>query len=79
MRTILIALLMTLATQVAAADKKYDDKACNDISKVIDFLLSLTPQMWKDLENDPTVQEALEAAELVMDENCTLLQELSSR
>ena len=28
---------------------------------------------------DPTVQEALEAAELVMDENCTLLQELSSR
>ena len=29
--------------------------------------------------HDPTVQEALEAAELVMDENCTLLQELSSR
>jgi len=57
MRTILIVLLMTLATQGVAADKKYDDKACNDISKVIDFLLSLTPQMWKDLENDPEDKE----------------------
>jgi len=29
--------------------------------------------------HDRAVLEALEAAELVMDENCTLLQELSSR
>lgn len=29
--------------------------------------------------HDPKVQEALEVAEVVMDENCTLLQELSSR
>ena len=29
--------------------------------------------------HDPTVHEALEAAEVVMDEHCTLLQELSSR
>lgn len=29
--------------------------------------------------HDPTVLEALDAAEVVMDENCTLLQELSSR
>jgi len=29
--------------------------------------------------HDPTVQEALAEAEVVMDEHCTLLQELSSR
>ncbi len=29
--------------------------------------------------HDPAVLEALEAAEVVTDENCTLLQELSSR
>ena len=29
--------------------------------------------------HDPAVLEALDAAEVVMDENCTLLQELSSR
>ena len=57
MRTILIVLLMALATQTGAADKKYDEKACNDISEVIDFLLSLTPQMWKDLEKNPEDKE----------------------
>ena len=57
MRALLIALLMTLATQTGAADKKYDEKACKDISKVIDFLLSLTPQMWKDLEKNPEDKE----------------------
>jgi len=57
MRTILIVLLMTLATQVGAAEKKYDDKTCDEISEAIDFLLSLTPQMWKDLENDPEDKE----------------------
>ena len=29
--------------------------------------------------HDPALLEALEAAEVVMDENCTFLQELSSR
>ena len=53
MRTILIALLMTLATQVGADTKKYGKKECNDISAVIDFLLSTTPNLWVDLEKNP--------------------------
>ena len=57
MRTLLIALLMTLATQAGATDEKYSDKTCKDISKVIDFLLSLTPQMWKDLKKNPEDKE----------------------
>ena len=40
MRTILIALLMTLATQAGADTKKYGKKECNDISAVIDFVRS---------------------------------------
>ena len=61
MRTILIVLLMTLATQVGAAEKKYDDKTCDEISEAIDFLLSLTPQIWKDLEkNHGDKEKALE-------------------
>jgi len=56
-RTILIALLMTLVTQAGATDEKYSDKTCKDISNAIDFLLSLTPQMWKDLEKNPEDKE----------------------
>ena len=40
MRAILIALVMTLATQAGADTKKYGKKECNDISAVIDFLFS---------------------------------------
>ena len=40
------------ATQVGAADKKYSDKACKDISDTVDFLLGLTPEMWKGLEKN---------------------------
>ena len=54
MRTILIALLMTLATQAAADTKKYGKKECNEISAVIDFLLSSTPNLWSKLEKNPT-------------------------
>ena len=50
MRNLSIAILITLATQVGAADKKYSDKACKDISDAVDFLLALTPEMWKDLK-----------------------------
>ena len=57
MRILAAVLLIGLASQVGAVDKKYDEKACNDISEVIDFLLSLTPQMWKDLEHDPEDKE----------------------
>ena len=57
MRTILIALLMTLATQAGADTKKYGKKECNDISAVIDFLLSTTPNLWSKLEKNPTDEE----------------------
>ena len=50
MRTILIALLMTLATQVGADTKKYGKKECNEISSAIDFLLSTTPNLSAELE-----------------------------
>lgn len=40
MRTFLIALLMTLATQAGGDTKKYGKKECNDISAVIDFVRS---------------------------------------
>ena len=53
MRTILIALVMTLATQAGADAKKYGKKECNEISAVIDFLLSTTPNLWSKLEKNP--------------------------
>ena len=53
MRTIIIALVMTLATQAVADEKKYGKKECNDISAVIDFLLSTTPNLWSKLEKNP--------------------------
>ena len=40
MRTILLALLMTLARQAGADIKKYRKKECNDICEVIDFVRS---------------------------------------
>ena len=54
MRAILIALVMTLATQAGAYTKKYGKKECNEISAVIDFLLSTTPNLWSKLEKNPT-------------------------
>ena len=57
MRTILIALLITLATQAGADTKKYGKKECNEISAVIDFLLSTTPNLWLDLEKKPDDNE----------------------
>ena len=57
MRNILLALLVTLSTQVGAGEKKYSEKECKGISEVIDFLLSLTPQMWKDLEKNSDDKE----------------------
>jgi len=39
---------------VGADTKKYGKKECNDISAVIDFLLSTTPNLWSKLEKNPT-------------------------
>ena len=57
MRITFIAFLMTLATQAGADTKKYGKKECNDISAVIDFLLSTTPNLWVDLEKNPDDNE----------------------
>ena len=58
MRTILIALLMTLATQAGADTKKYGKKECNEISAVIDFLLSTTPNFGAEMEKTvPTARQ----------------------
>ena len=54
MRTIFTAPLMTLATQAGADTKKYGKKECNDISAVIDFLLSTAPNLSSKLEKNPT-------------------------
>ena len=48
---------MTLATQAGADTKKYGKKECNEISAVIDFLLSTTPNLWSKLEKNPTDEE----------------------
>ena len=39
---------------MGADTKKYGKKECNDISAVIDFLLSTTPNLWSKLEKNPT-------------------------
>ena len=57
MRAILIALMITLATQAGADTKKYGKKECNEISAVIDFLLSTTPNFWSKLEKNPIDEE----------------------
>ena len=63
MRTILITLVLiaTLGTQAWAGEKKYSLKECEGISTAIDFLLSLTPEMWdrlkKNLNNDEAAIE----------------------
>ena len=57
MRIIFAVLLMTFATEMGADTKKYGKKECNDISAVIDFLLSATPNLWSKLEKNPTDEE----------------------
>tara|TARA_A100001015_G_scaffold151133_1_gene167601 strand:- start:1446 stop:1643 length:198 start_codon:yes stop_codon:yes gene_type:complete len=58
MRIIFLALLMSLATQVGADTKKYGKKECNEISAVIDFLLSTTPNFGADMEKTvPTARQ----------------------
>ena len=42
---------------MGADTKKYGKKECNDISTVIDFLLSTTPKLWSKLEKNPTDEE----------------------
>jgi hypothetical protein len=52
-----LVIILALATQAGADTKKYGTKECNDISAVIDFLLSTTPNLWSKLEKNPTDEE----------------------
>ena len=60
MRIILItlALIVSLGIKAGAGEKKYSSKECEGISTAIDFLLSLTPEMWDRLKKNPNNDEA---------------------
>ena len=60
MRTILmtLALTATIGTQAGAGEKKCSSKECEGISTAIDFLLSLTPEMWDRLKENPDNDKA---------------------
>ena len=77
MRTLLkiIALIATLSTQVGAGEKKYTSKEREGISKTIDFLLSLTREMWDRLkENFDNDKAAIELSWAVnMEANYTTI------
>tara|TARA_E500000331_G_scaffold350381_1_gene395156 strand:+ start:404 stop:589 length:186 start_codon:yes stop_codon:yes gene_type:complete len=50
---IILVLIATLDTKAGAGEKKYGSKECEGISTAIDFLLSLTPEMWDRLKETP--------------------------
>ena len=60
MRIILItlALIVSLGIKAGAGEKKYSLKECEGISTAIDFLLSLTPEMWDRLKKNPDNDKA---------------------
>lgn len=60
MRTIpiILVLIATLDTKAGAEEKKYSSKECEGISNAIDFLLSLTPEMWDRLKENPDNDKA---------------------
>ncbi len=58
MRTMIIALLMTLATQLEATDKKYGNKEFIDISDVIDLFYTSNRERFR--KNPVDKKQALE-------------------
>jgi hypothetical protein len=67
MRVALIALMLTIATQLGADGKSYKPKDCKDISMTIDFLLSITPEKWDDLKKQPENEKVALELSWVMD------------
>ena len=55
---IILVLIATLDTKAGAGEKKYRSKECEGISTAIDFLLSLTPEMWDRLKKNPDNDKA---------------------
>ena len=54
LRTLIAVFLMTITSQaLAAEEKRYSSKDCSGISMGIDYLLSLTPDIWDKLKEDP--------------------------
>ena len=53
MRNILSIIFIFVATQGFADTKKYEDSQFNDMSNVIDYHLSTTPNIWSKLEQNP--------------------------
>ena len=67
LRTLIIVCLMTTTSQVAAEEKRYSSKDCSGISMGIDYLLSLTPDIWDKLKEDPDDEEVAMELSWVVD------------
>ena len=67
LRTLIIVCLMTTTSQVAAEEKRYSSKDCSGISMGIDYLLSLTPDIWDKLNEDPDDEEVAMELSWVVD------------
>ena len=67
LRTLIIVCLMTTTSQVAAEEKRYSSKDCSGISMGIDYLLSLTPDIWDTLKEDPDDEEVAMELSWVVD------------
>ena len=67
LRTLIAVLLMTITSQIAAEEKRYSSKDCSGISMGIDYLLSLTPDIWDKLKEDPDDEEVAMELSWVVD------------
>ena len=67
LRTLIAVFLMTITSQVAAEEKRYSSKDCSGISMGIDYLLSLTPDIWDKLKEDPDDEEVAMELSWVVD------------
>ena len=67
LHSLITAFLITITSQVAAEEKRYSSKDCSGISIGIDYLLSLTPDIWDKLKQDPDDDEVAMELSWVVD------------
>ena len=67
LHSLITAFLITITSQVAAEEKRYSSKDCSGISMGIDYLLSLTPDIWDKLKQDPDDDEVAMELSWVVD------------
>ena len=67
LRILITVFLITISSQVAAEEKHYSSKDCSGISMGIDYLLSLTPDIWDKLKKDPDDKEVAMELSWVVD------------